>query len=72
MKLRTEDRQYHEARAEAELRRAAEASDPSVAAVHRELAALHRRRMLEIVHLGEPQINPKPLVGHRQLHHDTI
>lgn len=72
MKSRSMDRDYHEARAEAELRQAEEAGDPAIAAVHRELAALHRRRMLEIVHIGEPQLNPMPLVGHRQLHHDTI
>lgn len=64
------DREYHESRAEAELRLAEEASDPAIAAVHRELAALHRRRMLEIVHLGEPQIDPIPLVGGRQLQPD--
>ena len=64
------DRSYHEARARVELRRAEEASDPAIAAVHRELAALHRRRMIEIVHLGEPQLDPKPLVGHRQPHQD--
>lgn len=67
-----EDREYHEARAEAELRRAEETSDPAIAAVHRELAALHRRRMIEIVHLGEPQIDPAPLVGGRLLQQDTI
>ena len=66
------DKAYHEARAAAELRRAEEATDPAIAAVHRELAALHRRRMLEIVHLGEPQIEPTPLVGSRPLQHDTI
>jgi hypothetical protein len=67
-----QDREYHEARAEAELRLAEAASDPAIAAVHRELAALHRRRMIEIVHLGEAQIEPMPLVGGRPLHHDTI
>jgi len=66
------DREYHEARAEAELQRAQEARDPAIAAVHRELAALHRRRMLEIVHFGEPQLAPVPLVGGRQLQQDTI
>ena len=72
MQLRSEDRDYHEARAEAELKLAEEASDPAIAAVHRELAVLHRRRMMEIVHLGEPQIEPNPLVGSRPLQHDTI
>lgn len=67
---RSTDRNYHEARAREELRRAEEASDPAIAAVHRELAALHRRRMLEIVHLGEPQIEPTPLVGSRPLQQD--
>ncbi|HXG81627.1 MAG TPA: hypothetical protein VNJ05_07485 [Sphingomicrobium sp.] len=71
MKSRMSERAYHEARAEAELRRAEEATDPGIAAVHRELAALHRRRMIEIVHLGEPQIDPSPLIGGRQLQPDT-
>lgn len=70
MKSRSIDRQYHEARAAAEMLRARESGDPAVAAVHRELAALHRRRMLEIVHLGEAQVAPSPLVGGRQLQHD--
>jgi hypothetical protein len=65
-----EDRIYHEARAQDELERAAEARDPSIAAVHRELAALHRRRLMEIVHLGEPQRSPNPLIGGRQLQPD--
>ena len=43
------DRTYHEERVHDELRRAQEAADPSAAQAHRELAALHRRRMLEIV-----------------------
>ena len=71
MVSRSNDRAYHEARAEAELRRAEEATDPGIAAVNRELAALHRRRMLEIVHLGEPQLDPLPLIGGRQLQPDT-
>ena len=62
---RSSDREYHEARAKAELQRAREASDPAVAAAHRELAALHKRRMIEIVHIGEPQIEPNPLLGAR-------
>lgn len=65
-----DDRIYHENRAQDELERAQEASDPSIAAVHRELAALHRRRMIEIVHLGEPQLSPTPLVGRRPLQAD--
>lgn len=67
---RSVDRNYHETRALEELRRAEEADDPAVAAVHRELAALHRRRMLEIVHLGEPQLSPLPLSGGRPLQQD--
>lgn len=59
------NRSYHQSRAEDELRRAEEASDPAVAGIHRELAALHRRRMIEIVHLGEPQMSPFPLIGGR-------
>lgn len=66
------DRKYHEARAETELKLAEEAANPSIGAVHRELAALHRRRMLEIVHLGEPQLGPMPLVGSRPLQADII
>lgn len=57
------EREYHEARALQELRCAEEAGDPAIAKAHRELAALHRRRMLEIVHLGEPQLRPMPLIG---------
>jgi hypothetical protein len=66
------DRDYHEARARDELTRADEATDPSIAAVHRELAALHKRRMLEIIHLGEAQLAPLPLVGsQRRLRQDV-
>ena len=43
------DREYHEARANEELKRAQEADDPAVAKVHRELAALHRRQMMDTV-----------------------
>jgi hypothetical protein len=43
------DRDYHEDRAREELVRAGEARDPAIAQVHRELAALHRRRLLEMV-----------------------
>jgi len=68
---RTDDRAYHESRAQEELKRAEESTDPSIAAVHRELAALHRRRMMEIVHLGEPQRAPTPLIGRRPLRADT-
>lgn len=66
MMSRTEDRTYHEGRAQAELKLAEETADPSIAMVHRELAALHRRRMFEIVHLGEPQGSPSPLIGARR------
>ena len=41
------DRSYHEYRAREEFRRAEEATDPTIARVHRELAALHKRQMLE-------------------------
>jgi hypothetical protein len=64
------DREYHEARARQELERAEEASDPSVAQVHRELAALHRRRLVEIVHLGEVQFQQVPTMARRQPQHD--
>jgi hypothetical protein len=63
---RLSDREYHEARARQELQLAEDAPDPWIAKTHRELAALHRRRMLEIVHIGEPQLAPMPLVGTRQ------
>ena len=53
---RRNDREYHEARAKDELRRAEEASDPAIANVHRELAALHRRQMMEIVE--KPEADP--------------
>ena len=43
------DREYHEARALEEARLADEASDPAIAKAHRELAALHRRQMMETV-----------------------
>jgi hypothetical protein len=43
------DRDYHEARANEELQRAEEACDPVIAKVHRELAALHRREMMDTV-----------------------
>ena len=60
------NRNYHLSRAEDELRLAGDAADPVVAKIHRQLAALHKRRMLEIVHLGEPQLSPYPLIGARQ------
>jgi len=41
------DRSYHEYRAREEFQRAEEATDPTIARVHRELAALHKRQMLE-------------------------
>ena len=63
------DREYHERRARQELERADEASDPAVAAAHRELAALHKRRMMEIVHFGEPQLQQPPLIGALQPRH---
>ena len=47
--LRESDRTYHECRARDELERAEEANDPAIAQVHRELAALHRRRIIESV-----------------------
>ena len=43
------DRSYHECRAREEFQRAEEATDPTIARVHRELAALHKRQMLEPV-----------------------
>lgn len=67
-----DDRSYHEARSLAELECAEQASDPAIAAVHRELAALHKQRMMEIVHLGEPQLQLQPIIGLRQPQHDII
>jgi hypothetical protein len=55
---RESDRSYHEARVRDEIRRAEEAKDPSIAGVHRELAALHRRKMLELIQIPEPQLQP--------------
>ena len=72
MKRDNGDRSYHEDRAAAEMKCAEEALNPSIALVHRELAALHKRRLLEIVHLGEAQIKPAPLIGRRPLKADTI
>jgi hypothetical protein len=58
--LRENDRSYHEARARDELERALEASDPAIARVHRELAALHRRRMIESIGEAGLQLQPVP------------
>jgi hypothetical protein len=52
------NRDYHEARAREELQRAEEATDPAIARVHRELAALHRRQMMEAI---EPAPAKPPL-----------
>lgn len=71
MTPRSNDRSYHELRALEELRRAEEATDPDVASVHRELAALHRRRMMEIALLGEPQRSAGPLIGARRPRADS-
>ena len=57
---RKDDRIYHAARAADELKRAEEATDPAVAAVHRELAVLHRRKMLEIV--DDPEVGNSGLI----------
>ena len=51
---RYDHRNYHAARAEDELLRAEEASDPAVANVHRELAALHKRKLMAVVDREEP------------------
>ena len=64
MTLRTSDRSYHEARALDELQRAEEASDPAIARIHRELAALHRRQMLRVV---EVVYQPAPMAFPRAL-----
>jgi hypothetical protein len=64
---RKNDREYHAARAKEELQRAEEASDPGIASVHRELAALHKRQMIEIVEAREsgPPV-PTPAAEPRQ------
>ena len=46
----------------AEIMLANEASDPAIAQIHRELAALHRRQMMELVERAESN-RPKPLPG---------
>jgi hypothetical protein len=51
------DRSYHEDRAREELARAEEATDPAIAHLHRQLAALHRRRMMELVEAGDAGLN---------------
>lgn len=51
---RYDHRDYHAARAEDEMLRAEEATDPAVANLHRELAALHRRKMMEVVDKESP------------------
>lgn len=66
----TDDRNYHEARSLAELQRAEEATNPSIAQLHRELAALHKRRLVEIVHLGEAQLQQVPIFDRRRPQHD--
>ena len=71
MMSRANDRSYHEARARDELQRAEESRDPGVASLHRQLAALHRRRMMEIVHIGEPQRSPEPIIGLNRPRADT-
>lgn len=56
---RSSNRSYHEARAEDEMQLAEQASEPAVAEVHRELAAMHRRMMMEIVEKpSEPAGSP--------------
>lgn len=52
-------RNYHESRALEELRLADEATDPAVANLHRELAALHKRKLLSIVE-GQAPVPPNP------------
>lgn len=46
---RSGSRSYHQARAEDEMKLAEQASEPAIAEVHRELAAMHRRMMMEVV-----------------------
>ena len=57
---RMDDRNYHEARALAELELAEQTSDPAIAMVHRELAALHKRRLIELVDRVDPANEDSP------------
>lgn len=58
---RTDNRSYHAFRAEDELRLAEQSSDPAVASIHRELAALHKRQMMALVeHRGDLPRGPGP------------
>lgn len=60
---RNANRFYHMVRFEEELQRAEEATDPGVAKVHRELAALHRRQCLIAVDGVDrvlPPVRPRP------------
>ena len=54
MKLLLDDRTYHLERAEAELGLAEASPDPSIALIHRQLAAMHRRKILSIVDEDTP------------------
>lgn len=66
MMSRTDDRTYHQARAEAELQLAEASADRAIATVHRELAALHKRKVLAIVDNDDslPSAVEKVLRGH--------
>jgi len=60
---RDSDRTYHELRSRQETLRAEEAVDEAIASAHRELAALHRRKMMEIV--SEPVLQLQPVTPSR-------
>ena len=66
MTSRIDDRDYHQARAEAELLLAEASADPGIAVVHRELAALHKRKMMSIVENDDEPVKVQWLVigGH--------
>ncbi len=58
---RNNDRNYHESRAREELERAEKATDPSIAMIHRELAPMHRRRMIASIDEIEEVMPPTPV-----------
>ena len=50
------NREYHERRADDELLHAKEAASATAARIHRELAAMHRRKLLSIVEEGRADV----------------
>jgi hypothetical protein len=56
------DRSYHEARARDEMTRAEAATEPAIANVHRELATLHRRKLIALADSPQLSLNLLPNV----------